>query len=283
MRIHTGELSDAFVLEVDLGNKPVWEVDYGETKIYPDEGTRIEAVVVDVTESPWLQVGTDEWIYWIHAMDATRKESNSKCNMKVEVGGKKYSLNAEVDGLPRCFFDERTGIVRFGELDGPVLQDVVGGGIIKFLGHIPERSVTMVKPGQDGANVTYEQFLPMLPDMRFEVQWNKGQKKKSAGINFWLRGLPSKHLHCEGGGQKNGHGRGLQTGWARMKDGAFALVNGGYFNVADNDHFDGDTGWEMEMANRQSCSQYQIKSFYPAFDKEWDMKVVGVLYTQADR
>ena len=272
MRIHNGKLENAFVLEVDLGENPVWEVDYGEVQIYPDSATEVEAMVVD-TSIEKDKKGTEEWCYWVHAMDAIKKEQSEECWMKVTVGGKTYSVGASIDGLPVCDFDRATGVLRFPEGEGVNLQEVQPGTKITIKAKIPERDDNYTYAGDP---VHYD--LPLLKGTKFLCGYDKGGKKNPGGMTLHVDGYPSGEMFVHGFGNLAGHWRGYWTCWTPPG----GMGNYGQGVSYKDEHCPGDTGYTVQVWNHMnggSCARPR----YPAFEKEWTFTVKGIVFSQAER
>ncbi len=271
MKIHNGRFENAFVLEVDVGEAPVWEVDYGEVQIYPDTATGVEAIVLNTEQ--FRRGGSLEWCYWVHAMDAIRKEQSEGCNVKLTVGGKTYSVGMGMDGLPKCDFDAATGILRFADGEGPELQKVTPGTIVQIVATIPARDATRAYVG------TKSYDLPLLQGTRFYCFYNKGGEKEPGGMILVVRGVPSGEQFVYAGGNLAGHWRGVWGVWTPPNGLGNYVGSFCYYNDAWTL---GDTGYTVQVQWSFGGAQ-QATPQYPAFTRTWNVPVRGILFSQAER
>lgn len=275
MKIHNGRFENAFVLEVDVCESPAWEVDYGEVQIYPDTATGVEALALNTEQ--FKEGGSVEWCYWVHAMDAVRKEQSATCNVKLTVAGKTYSVGAGIDGLPRCDFDVATGILRFPDGELPELQRVTPGTMARIVATIPERNGNTLKAKKNTeASMVYD--LPMLKGTMFYYSYYKGEKKVSAGMRLTVVGLPSEDEIYYGKGQKNGHKRTAQNG--KVPPGGTGDDETVWRSHDEWKKGDKQVKLTINPFNNSSPLAYPI---WPAFTRTWDVPVRGILFSQAER
>lgn len=269
MRIHHQNLSNAFVLECDLGETPVWQIDCGETQIYPDTATGVTRAMLTTPEP-----GTLDWAYWVHAIAQARKTCSSTCTMRMTLGGKSYRLFSTYDTLPAVSLS-RDGIMTFPEGHLPTLQDIASGAIVTISATIPKHSAGSMHYEADGNHMVTD--LPWLPDSYIHAGLNKGQKKVSAGCNIWLQGVPSGVNHIQAHLQQDGHGRGYREFDVLPEIGR---VSDGAVNEAENSYQPGDTHLDFRVTSHNRTGG-DVELFFPAFTRTFNIKMAGVIYAQA--
>ena len=267
MRVTKNKVVSNYVTSLWLGGYPVWSVWYGGRQIFPDDSTYIVKVAVRVP-----RLGEDGWEYWVHTMDALQR-GVSGCGVYVEVGGEVYEVGVD------CAFDMTTGMIVFTGGRYPVLTDVVRGGVLQVRGKVPARNDAQFYLKTHGGNASgtkvYE--LPFLSGMTFTVSFSKGRAKNSAGVRWTISGLDSKTTHYAGNAQKNGHGRGTHSGTFGAWNGS--VVNGSN-RVYNGSYVVGDMRYQVYM-NAYSWAGYgSIVPRYPAFERVWDMRVMGIVVDQ---
>lgn len=276
MKIHNGKLENAFVLEVDVGENPAWEVDYGEVQIYPDTATGVEALAMNTDQ---LKEGTLEWCYWVHAMRAVKREQSAKCNVKLTVAGKTYSVGMALTGYARCDFNATTGILRFAGGQEPALQKLTPGTLVTIVATIPKREDTTTALGSKDDKKTRSYDLPLLKGTKFRCEYDKGGKKEPGGMILTVKGTPSGQQFVYAYGNQAGHWRG-HVKYTTPPSGLGNYV----WNACEykDEWKAGDTGYTVEIEKHMG-SNHEATPIYPAFTRTWNLPVRGILFSQAER
>ncbi len=267
MKITHAGLKDAFVLEVDWGNVPVWEVDYGETPLYPDTETGVKQAKFRVPE-----YGTEDWCYYIHAMNAAKKECSTECNIILRVTGREYSLFGSVNGLPAAQMTNE-GYVTFPEGHVPTLQEMgewVSAALYMTIPKVKSASIGGDQPGYAGGAESNERhgryvtgvYSPILAGTEVRGYFNKGQKKVSTG-NVITVTTPDGATLIHSGKQQNGHGRGYSDWRWGVIDHTLASVT-------------------MKVTPHQARGPWGGYMIYPEVKKSILMPLEGIVYCQED-
>lgn len=256
MKITHNQLHDAFVLEVDLGEVPVWEFDYGEVKLYPDTESGVRQAKFRVPE-----VGSADWCYFVHAFNTVQREVSPECNMILRVAGREYSLFGALDGLPAASMT-REGLVSFPEGCAPSLQALSGGASASLSVTLPQvRSVSI--GGNQGRNEAVSGvFSPIIPGTEVRGFFYKGQKRVSTG-NAIRVCLPDGTVLLDKHMQQNGHGRGYQDWlWGVLQTAAVEV--------------------SLRVVPHQPRGPWGGYLVYPEVRRSFSLPVEGVVFRQED-
>ncbi len=267
MKITHAGLKDAFVLEVDLGDVPVWEVDYGETKLYPDTETGVKQAKFRVPER-----GTAQWCRFVHALNTVKRECSAECNMIMRVAGREYSLFGSVNGLPVARMTNE-GYVTFPDGHAPTLQELAEGVRASLYAKIPQVKSDSIGGNEAGygadagANLRAHQYVervysPIISGTEVYGYCYKGQKKVSTGNLVIVTGhdgetLMYKHI------QQNGHGRGSYE-WC------YGTLNTAAESVT------------LTVIPHQARGPWGGYFVYPAFEGRFDFTLEGIVFCQED-
>lgn len=269
MRVTNGtRFINSFVENVRLGDLAVSHVCLGDNQLYPEDTSSMRRLTVELPKE-----GTLEWAYWAHAIAAVQDLVTPKRYMQLTVGGGRYMVRSSFNALPSVMF-ESNGVFLFYPDEGASLHSVGPGDSVEVKAVIPViDDIPLSIRDQDGSG-SRSYSLPFLPDTGLYVQWRKGQKRKSAGVNFTLSGSGSGLVHIQGRGQKNGHGRGntvSDVAWPWF----CGVVNGSTRSWL-NAFVDGDTGMSLTMRGFNSCNALIGRPRYPAFMKTFLLKILSV-------
>lgn len=212
MKITHAGLKDAFVLEVDLGDVPVWEVDYGEVQLYPDTATGVKRAKFRAPE-----YGSEDWCRFIHSLNMARRECSDKCNIVLRVAGREYSLFGSVNGLPAAQMSNE-GYVTFPDGHVPSLQELGDGASAALYVTIPQAKSASIGGNQAGyagmeraneLNGCYVTgvYSPVIKGSEVRGYFTKGQKKVSTGERIVVTAADGATL-INSHKQQNGHKRG---------------------------------------------------------------------------
>jgi len=251
-----GKVEKAFVPEVWLGGVPVGELWYEGRKLYPDGRVRVKDIVLGFKEGV-------EQAYWQHAVAAVQGGSSAGCYMKMRFKGREWLLYTTYDGLP-CL-RAVNGVLRFGEDEGILLQDCIGG-CVEVECVVPERRSTGLRSELNNSPRYVEERLwdlPLLPGTCVEVDGYKGQKREWAyWNNVRVEGVPSGRVYVDGW-------RYTATSKGRYRVRAEVLRVG---DVAE-----GDYGWRGAVNGYGAAGWHEgLYAVYPAFTKCWEVSILGV-------
>lgn len=303
-----------------LAGRPVEEIWMNGEKLYPLEGNVATQVLVDIAfgdvDGPlnyWLHAldwhdslidqvgkreevlypgkfttGTDselfDWLNWIDRMEKqgykfdsnnmllAYKESTNKPEslFTLTIGNKTYKEGTDFT------FDPNTGLITFTGSQMPETASLPRGTKIKLSASVPERERKDEEFKAQKNKDTSKTFgLPLLPGTKFHYSYYKGEKKKSAGTRLTVVGVPSNTEFYYGKGQKNGHSRTSVNG--------IVPPNGTGPDErtwrSDDRWVEGDLNFTITIGpfNNSTPTAYPI---YPAFTKEWSLKVIGVIIKQ---
>jgi len=267
MKITHDGLKDAFVLEVDLGEVPVWEADHGETQLYPDTATGVKQAKFRVPER-----GTEQWCRFIHALNTVRRECSAECNMILRVAGREYSLFGSVNGLPVARMTD-DGYVTFPDGYVPTLQELTDGVRASLQATIPQVKSALV--GGDyagyeadaGANLRMKNyaslvFSPIVAGTEVRGYCSKWRKKTSTGNRIIVTTsagvkLLDKHI------QQDGHIRGAY-------DWEYGTINVAAESVT------------LTVIPHQARGPWGGYFVYPAFDRTFSLALEGIVFCQED-
>lgn len=281
--------------------------DVNKRKIWPDDSARSNALRVKLPER-----GTEEWAYWVHALDAVRNlGAADDCYLYVEIGGKRYYLISSPDGSEPLQVE---GNSLYFSGDGAFPTEGVGGKV-SVHGVVPQRcggkrwtewdkshptkGQYWQRDGQDtprydevlsGAespawfdddmkgviHSSWRGVLPILPDTLFSALTSKGQKEQNVRFMFRVSGVASGTVYCERMAFEVG-GRGERDVSGSLKEADYATdrhvwVNGGNVYHAPDVGFTLDM-WTYCTGNlRQSC----VWVVNPQFSRTWELEVVSI-------
>lgn len=173
-------------------------------------------------------------------------------------------------------FDPNTGLITFTGSQMPEIASLAMGTKIKLSASVPERDREDEKFYAQTNKETSKTFgLPLLPGTKFYYWYHKGQKKVSAGTRLTVVGVPSNTEFYYGKGQKNGHSRTAVYG--TVPPGGTGPDERTW--RSDDRWVEGDLNFKITIGpfNNSTPNAHPI---YPAFTKEWSLKVIGVIIKQ---
>ena len=174
-----------------------------------------------------------------------------------------------------------TGLITFTGEQMPEISALPAGAKVKLRASVPERWLsdeTFHNDVWNGSN-SHTYNLPILANTAFYMHWKKPAKKDTAWTIFTVTGLPSGQVYVSGHGQQNGHGRNQPCDAVirpvqgmRIRDGNVSSVN--------NSWCKGDLQYRVDLKNDYGACETFFYPIYPAFTKEWDVEVLGVIIKQ---
>lgn len=213
-----------------------------------------------------VEKGEDgRWYITTRTMTHTTKRRNQL--FELVIGDKVYKEGEDFT------FNPNTGLVEFMGGQYPSLSSLPPGTKLKFRASVPQRDLEDRTNTSEKLTKTYD--LPLLPDTKFYYLYLKGQKKVSAGMELLVEGSPSGEEFYYGTGRQNGHKR-------KWVEGMAPPGGPGPDNVewkGTNKWTRGDTGFTMTEIPFNGATP-QAWPVFPAFEKEWDLSVVGVVIKQ---
>lgn len=264
MRVTNGaRFVNSFVEDVCLGNLAVSHVCLGDNQIYPEDTSSMRRLTVELPKE-----GTLEWAYWVHAVAAVQDLVTPKRYMQLTVGGEWYMVRSSFNALPSVMF-ENNGVFLFYPDEGASLHTVRPGDTVEVKAVIP--SIYDTPLSGDGAR---SYTLPFLAGSGLYLRWYKGQKKKSAGVNFSMTSTSGGTVHIAGNGQKNGHGREIclesvaYTSVSRVVD--------GWTRQGVNAYRPGDTGVRVTLSSYNSAYGQVARPLWPAFTRTFNLKILSI-------
>lgn len=267
MKITLNKLKDAFVLEADIGEVPVWEVDYGETKLYPDTETGVKQAKFRVPER-----GTEDWCYFIHSWNAVNRECSPTCNIILRVAGQEYSLFGSVNGLPVAQMTQE-GLVTFPDGHVPTLQELSLGAEAVLLARVPEMKSSSVGGNlagyESGADTNMrwgkyaeKEYTPIIAGTLVHGYFTKGQKKVSTGDRVIVT-EPDGNVLMDNHMQQNGHRRGYY-------DWTFGTIGVTREKAT------------LKVIPHQARGLWGGYFVYPAFNRQFRLPLEGIVFRQED-
>lgn len=293
------------ILGIQVGDKQVaaW-YDVNKRKIWPDDSARSNALRVKLPER-----GTEDWAYWVHAVDALRTlGARDDCYMYLEIGGKKYYLIDSPDGSEPMQL-EGNSIYFAGDADFPT-EGI--GGKARVSCHVPFRPAfsTLDPDYSSGWDVWLSQMdnvydrvanepsgvvgigdsfleskrrfvgLPIIADASVLMKTEKGFKDEPIRSFFEVRGYPNGQLLMSCLDIMRA-GRGEYGGWHLMNMGAAGDPNNSandYFTLPQGNRFvPGDTGYEVVLRMQgQGCYGVGFLVRWPEFSRTWELEIESV-------
>lgn len=270
MRMHNRTMFRKYVRNADIGSSAVNEIWHGEKMIYPDNETLARKIQLKIPEA-----GTLEWAYWVHAVRGVNQDSsiyNATAQLSFSVGSETWWCgdNRPTGNYLAALTED--GILTFQTGQGPSVADLQSGDYITLKAVIPLTGDNPLQSYVQDASTSMEWTNPWLPGSKLYLKWGKGQKKKSAGVVYKLVGVSSGTQMLAGSGQKNGHGRGeIVSGYATPA--ACRVVNTNNSKSGDDVYVPGDTGLKGTFRQYNSCYYLYTCPTYPAFAREFRLKV----------
>lgn len=267
MKVTNNNLNDAFVLEVDICDVPVWEVDCGETPLYPDTATGVKQAKFRVPEQ-----GTAEWCLYTHAMNTAKRECSDSCHIILRVAGREYSLFGSVNGLPVAQMTQE-GLVTFPDGHVPALQELSEGVMATLLATIPQVKSASVGGNQAGyeavagdnwrrGNYVTRVYTPALAGTEVRGYCTKGQKKVSTGNRIIAKDAAG-HTLLDRHIQKDGHGR-------SSEDWSYGTLATASETVT------------LTVIPHQARGPWGGYLVYPAFERTFSLALEGIVFCQED-
>lgn len=265
MRITIGRFKRRYLYDCRLGCRRVVKKMKGGVQIWPTLPDLVRYAVLDVSPLE----GTLEGAYWAHALDAVRSQSSESRYMRLQAGGKSYHLLTSFGQYDVAGYDHAT--LDFGD-HGPLASRFGVGDEVEVRVQVPQREWPHLAYGYWGAS-SMQYDVPFIPGMAVRVRVQKGRKKVSAGVSFWLRGVGSNAAHIVGNAQKNGHCRGQYWGTAYAGPG---WVIDGCVQSFSNHYVPGDSGLSLGF---QGYFGGEGEGFLvsPKFARVFRLKVVDVV------
>lgn len=272
--MHNRSMFRRYVRHVDLGDSGVNEVWHGDTMLYPENTSLIHKIQVVPPAEASLN-----WAYWVHAVRT------------VTYADRLYTANAQLllDGISDQYWlgsNRPTGLflagitedgwITFGTDEGICVSDIDEGDTLSITANIPEHYDEPHTSGKQDVSSTAQWYNPYLPGTFLKLWWGKGQKKRSAGVNYAINGYPSDTQMIAGRGQKNGHGRGI-TVYAEAYPSACRVSDTSNPVSGDDSYVDGDTGLTGQFQQFNSCYSLKANLAYPKFEKTFKLKVKHII------
>lgn len=160
------------LLAAFAGKERIREIWHGKHRLWPDDSLRANGLRVKLPE-----VGTEEWAYWVHAVDAVQRlGASADCYLRLVINGKHYYLIDSPDGSEALKLDG--GMAYFeGGKDFPA--DGLGLSVTAE-GVVPKRNEL-----SDGA--TTESGLRSMSELQDRKASFKGQSLGYDGEwMFWM-------------------------------------------------------------------------------------------------
>lgn len=272
MRMHNRTMFRKYVRNADIGSTAVNEIWHGDTMIYPDNETLVQKIQLVAPT-----VGTEEWAYWVHAVRGVTLNNNIY-SKSAQVS---FTLGAETwwcgdnrpTKLPSVTLTE-AGLITFKTDEGMPAADLQAGDYLTIRAVIPKLCDSVHNSWVEDAWSKAEWGNPFLPNTYLYLRWGKGRKKQSANVAYNIYGYPSGARLIGGWCQATGHGRGDRQGWAFP----WACQVGESWNgkSGDNIYIAGDTGITGQFQQKNGCYYMQAYIYYPAFTKDFRLKVKSV-------
>ncbi len=239
-----GTASDAFVQEVWFEGVPVQEVWYEGVKLYPDERTLVRDLVL----------GLPADAFWLHAQDAAER---GLAMPVLEVNGKQFHLYQGDGSLPVLRWVN--GVFR-AEADAGLLFHEVLGSVCTVSARVPERTVSLPVGTMYSADDAVElEVLPPLEGSRFEWYWWGDKRHAHGHYRLQLVSPGSGEVYFEEEAYKSG-----RTG----RTNAFLVPEAPAGDVAARAGI-------RYYASKYSGGASNHQFLYPAFDREWRLRVLG--------
>lgn len=235
MRVTIGKIKRAYLYDCRLGSRRVIKKMKNGVQIWPTHRDLVRYAVLDLAPI----TNTVEGAYWQHALAAVRSGSWEGCRIRVTAGGRAYNLLTTYGRYDVAGYEHAT--LDFGD-HGPLMTSLKSGDRVSVSLVIPEKEWTHVWYNENRAESSFG--VPFIPGSSVRLCVVKGQKKRSAGVRFELKGAASGSTHIAGYAQKNGHGRGTFWGTAYAASGA--ILNGwveGFHNAV----IPGDASMSLAM------------------------------------
>lgn len=294
---HQGKLMR--VVDIRIGNQAVAEKWHGSRRVWPDDSSRANALRIKLPTK-----GTEDWAYWVHAIDAVRRYGANENNyLRIKVGDKWYYLIDSIDGNTPLAIEG--GMIYYE--NGELFPTEGLGDVVVAEAKIDERNLTALPfemslenepapnkgmvagstvPGTEdeggaiaSAEYGYSQFkvlLPFIPYMVFKADIVKGAKESP------LRAV----------GRVTGNTGAECAYWY------LAIVGSGRYAT----NFEGDTRNEWEIASHykfeadnvyhandenmiidmwyahfyRGGTRYSLKVTVGAFTRTWNLPVISV-------
>lgn len=274
--------------------------DKNKRKIWPDDSARSNALRVTLPEK-----GTEEWAYWVHAVDALRTVGAAEdCCMYLLIDGKRYYLIDSPDGSEPLQVE---GNALYFSGEGAFPTEGVGA-TVRVVMVIPQRCGSArypsgewqygqsqyygaqydeyveasPVPGMPDGHVysSWRGMLPILPNTRIEYFCSK--ENRNENVRFWwsLSGLKEGQLVCKSLSTLAGGGRWNLEYHYTLKDESNNIdsTENYFINGSGNEYHAGDVGYTLEMRTWKSggSSASRVNVVHPQFSKDVDLPVESV-------
>lgn len=247
-------------VEAFVGNKRVVEIWLGNRQIWPCAEGVARRIVVELPES-----GTEDWQYWMHALDATRSSSTPINYMRFCYDGLSFYIQNSPDGTPSYQLEDNMLVL--GQYDDGILIDQLGE-YLEVEARIAKRQ------GEKQIIRSYERYytlewgLPLIGGTQFGMELYNYSRKRSTYSYFGdIISLPSGVSWSAAQGSQK-HNRNPRSNAALIKD---------------KEVPDSDTGCSCSFMTSGGCyydpskGQYQYAfPEYPAFTRKFKLKIISV-------
>lgn len=242
---------------------PYAAVYVGDVRVWPDV-TGDAGFIVGPPDA-----GTVDFLYWLHALDATADKAARGAYMYFEVNGRKFYFNRAPNGMEKVTAEG--DVVNLTRAQMEWMQPYLGDELVVHA-EIPERYGDVFSVGEVNGSVAGMEMLPWLPGSGLHVEVDKGQKRVSAGCRFSVTGSPSGMVHIQGKAQKNGHRRGTYSDVAYAR--AMNVINGSVEQFSDA-WVQGDYVTSLSFETYNNCTG-RAHMVWPAFKRDFRLSIISV-------
>ena len=240
-----GMASGAFVQELWFAGLPVVDVWEVGTKLYPDERTLVRDLVLTPSAD----------VYWVHLQESLRL-GRGGVQAELLIGGQRFNLGGGDGTLP--VLEYVGGAWRAETADGLLLHECVGAEVV-VRARVPERTLALAVPVLSNCDVCELPVLPVLDGTR--VRWRQwGNKRHAHGYGYVsAASVVSGDVFCQVNSYTSG----------RTERSQEFVLNGG--PLEDN----GSVLRVWYVCTKYSGGTKNYSVVYPAFEKEWHLRVAG--------
>lgn len=244
------------LISAQVGDKQVLEIWKGDRKVWPDTGSVARTIEVEIPP-----MGSIDWMYWMHALDATSEKASDSNYMRFAAGGVNYYLQHSIDGTEAY---RVRGSYLYSDLDGALIDEL--GEYLEVECKIAARKSKTFE------NTTGEVLpLPYLKGTKLEVFWKNGRDSGWAGCKFSVQCNVDSNVHY-GGVCKAAAGRRSHT----------VELNGekksSWYNMVFND--EPDIGENRMFIKAEKFSDFTFKPsvtlLFPSFTRKFKLKILSV-------
>lgn len=243
-------------LSADIGGTPVQEIWLGDKQIWPNmEGVATRIVVA------LPQVGTRDWQYWVHALDATKDKATPANYMKFVVDEMDFFINHSYDGSTPYRLDGNELTIDL--YDGVLIDQL--GEYLEVEAKIPEREGIGQGSDVGFTPMTYYWEKPLLPYTKIMVDWWGGKRGKPRWLqDVEIKGTPGLDTYFFSSQWSAGSGRGDY--WNQTVASLGENVN------------PADTGFQIRfcLGGWAGVHKKGMRPVFPAFTRKFKLKIISV-------